>query len=60
MLSFWKCSFGPCGQRPIDATAYINSTLDTILTSLKRGDTQSDATDCAIRGVKRSGKRARR
>ena len=60
MLSLWKCSFGPCGQRPIDANAYIASSLDTFLTSLKHGIPQRDATDCAKRGVKRSGNRSRR
>jgi AcrR family transcriptional regulator len=61
MLSLWKCSFGPCGQRPIDADAYIRSALDTFLTSLKRGSAPAKvATDCVKRGVKRSGKRATR
>jgi AcrR family transcriptional regulator len=62
MLSLWKCSFGPCSARPIDAAAYIGSTLDTFLTSLKSrapgGPT--DATERANRGVKRSGQRSPR
>lgn len=61
MLSLWKCSFGPCGHRPIDAAAYIATTVDTFLTSLKCGaPKQADATECTNRGVKRSGTRATR
>jgi AcrR family transcriptional regulator len=61
MLSLWKCSFGPCSHRPIDAAAYIDTTVDTFLTSLKCGaPTQSDATECANRRVKRSGTRSTR
>lgn len=61
MLSLWKLSFGPCGQRPIDAAAYIRATLDTFLTSLKRVGVQAkDATDCVNHGVKRSKNRSRR
>ena len=62
MLSLWKCSFGPCSQRPIDAKAYIDTTVDTFLTSLKCGapTTAGGATDCANRSAKRSGARASR
>jgi AcrR family transcriptional regulator len=61
MLSLWKCSFGPCSQRPIEAAAYIDATLDTYLTSLKCGQAPAaGATDCTNRGVKRSSRRASR
>jgi len=62
MLSLWKCSFGPCSQHPIDATAYIDTTIDTFLTSLKYGasGTATDATERTNRGVKRSGSRVTR
>jgi hypothetical protein len=60
MLSLWKCSFGPCSERPIDADAYIGSALDTFLTSLKHGAPQADATDCVNHGAKRSRNRSRR
>ncbi len=56
MLSLWKCSFGPCSERPIDATSYIDTTLDTYLTALRRAS--ADATECTNRGAKRSGSRA--
>jgi AcrR family transcriptional regulator len=56
MLSLWKCSFGPCSQRPIDHAAYIDATLDTYLASLTTAApaASSDATDCTNRGAKRS------
>jgi len=62
MLSLWKCSFGPCSQRPLDTAAYIDTTIDTFLTSLKCGapETAADATERTNRGVKRSGTRAGR
>jgi hypothetical protein len=62
MLSLWKCSFGPCSQRPVDAAAYIDATVDTFVTSLKCGAPKeaADATECANRGVKRSGTRTTR
>jgi AcrR family transcriptional regulator len=62
MLSLWKCSFGPCSQKPIDPAAYIDVTIDTFLTSLKHGAPKSaiDATECANRGAKRSGARTTR
>jgi AcrR family transcriptional regulator len=61
MLSLWKCSFGPCSQRPIDAAAYIDTTVDTFLTSLKCGAPKpSGATECANRRVKRDGTRTTR
>ena len=58
MLSLWKCSFGPCSARPIDAASYIDTTLDTFLTSLRAG--APDATECMNRGAKRSGSRTSR
>lgn len=62
MLSLWKCSFGPCSHRPIDASAYIDTTVDTFVTSLTCGAPKvaADATGCANRGVKRSGTRTTR
>jgi AcrR family transcriptional regulator len=62
MLSLWKCSFGPCSQRPIDAAAYIDVTIDTFVTSLRHGASTGaiDATERANRGTKRSGARATR
>lgn len=56
MLSLWKCSFGPCSRRPLDAAAYIDTTIDTFVTSLKHAAPKGapDATECANRGVKRA------
>ena len=62
MLSLWKCSFGPCSQKPVDAAAYIDVTVDTFVTSLTcdaaRG--AGNATERTNRGAKRSGKRSTR
>jgi len=52
MLSLWKCSFGPCSRRPLDAAAYIDTTIDTFVTSLTHG-APKDATGRANRGTKR-------
>ncbi|MGZ8982031.1 MAG: TetR/AcrR family transcriptional regulator [Burkholderiaceae bacterium] len=61
MLSLWKYSFGPCSQRPIDASAYIDTTVDTFVTSLKCGaPEQADATECGNRALRRSGTRTTR
>lgn len=62
MLSLWKCSFGPCSQKPLDAAAYIDTTVDTFVTSLKCGapGRAEDATDCTNRGAKRAKARAPR
>jgi AcrR family transcriptional regulator len=62
MLSLWKCSFGPCSAKPIDAKDYIDTTVDTFLTSLKCGAPKgaADATECVNRSVKRSGPRTTR
>jgi AcrR family transcriptional regulator len=62
MLSLWKCSFGPCSQRPVDPKAYIDATVDTFVTSLKSGAPKASAraTECTNRGVKRSGTRTTR
>ena len=59
MLSLWKCSFGPCSQKPIDPAAYIDTTIDTFVTSLKHSASRptTDATDCMNRGAKRAGSR---
>jgi AcrR family transcriptional regulator len=59
MLSLWKWSFGPCSQKPLDAAAYIDTTVDTFLTSLKCG-AGNGATECADRGAKRKGSRTSR
>ena len=62
MLSLWKCSFGPCSRRPIDAMAFLDTTIDTFVTSLKCGAPGSalPATNCVNRGVKRRGSRSTR
>ena len=62
MLSLWKCSFGPCSAKPIDAKDYIDTTVDTFVTSLKCGapNSAADATECVNRSVKRSGLRTTR
>lgn len=62
MLSLWKCSFGPCSQRPVDPKAYIDATVDTFVTSLKSGapGAAPAATECTNRGLKRSGTRSTR
>lgn len=61
MLSLWKCSFGPCSQRPVDAAAFIDTTIDTFVTSLKCGAPgPSGATDCTNSGAKRSRTRSTR
>lgn len=59
MLSLWRCSFGPCSERPVDPAAYIDATLDTFVTSLRHGAAKgaADATECMNRSVKRNGAR---
>jgi AcrR family transcriptional regulator len=56
MLSLWKCSFGPCSRKPVDAAAYIDATIDTFVTSLRHGTSRAgnDATERANRVAKRS------
>jgi hypothetical protein len=62
MLSLWKCSFGPCSRKPVDAAAYIDATIDTFVTSLRHGTSRArnDATERANHVAKRSGTRATR
>lgn len=58
MLSLWTRSFGPCSARPIEPDRYIETLLDTVLTSLQAAPAAGKATQWPTPQAKPRRKRA--